>query len=141
LAGLPRGGLYFRRGTAPVSLEPATFRRFDADLISPGHASGRREAFLVCAPAAADFCGAMDLRGKVIFRLAARPSGGSVEPIGIAEDGSEALFAVVGPSPRRETLGYLIRAKDGTQREATGNDPEAQRLLRRFQGPAVLPEP
>lgn len=140
-AVLPRGRLFFRRGTAPVSVEPATVRRFGADLLSPGHASGRRAAFLVCASTAADFCGALDLRGKEIFQLATRPPEGSIEPIGIAEDGSEALFAVVGPEPRRETVGYLIRAKDGTQRTAAVHDHEALRLLKRFQGSAVLPEP
>lgn len=140
-AVLPRGRLFFRRGTAPVSVRPAAVRRFGADLLSPGHASGRRDAFLVCASMVADFCGALDLRGKVIFRLVARPSEGSIEPVGIAEDGSEALFAVVGPAPRRETTGYLIRRKDGVQRSAAVDDPEARRLLKSFQGSVVLPEP
>lgn len=138
---MPRGRLYFRRGTAAVSVAPATVRRFPADLLSPGHASGRRGAFLACASGAAGFCGALNLRGKEIFRLAARPPGGSIEPIGITEDGSEALFAVVGPEPRRETVGYLVRAKDGTQRSAAVDDPDARRLLNAFQGAGVLPEP
>lgn len=140
-AVMPRGRLYFRRAAAEVSVAPAAVRRFTADLLPPGHASGRRGAFLACASGAAGFCGGLDIRGREIFKLAARPPGGSVEPIGITEDGSEALFAVVGPAPRRETVGYLVRAKDGTQKSAAVDDPDARRLLNAFQGPGVLPEP
>jgi len=140
-AALPRGNLYFRRGATAVSVPPVAVRRFPFDLLSPGHASGRRDAFLACATGAKGFCGALDLRGKEIFSLGARPPGASIEPIGLTEDGAEALFAVVGPEPRRETTGYVVRAKNGTQRSAAVDDPDAQRLLKLFQGSGVLSEP
>ncbi|MBI2790030.1 MAG: hypothetical protein HYX59_15270 [Elusimicrobia bacterium] len=139
-AVLPRGRLYFRRAATRVSVAPAVVRRFAGDLLSPGHASGSRSAFLVCSTVATEFCGGVDLAGKVIFQLPVR-SGSPVEPRGITEDGSEALFALIGAAPRRETIGYVLREKDGTMREAAVDDPHARRLLKAFEGSAVLPEP
>lgn len=139
-AVLPRGRLYFRRGAARASVAPAIVRRFTGDLLSPGHASGSRSAFLVCSAVATEFCGGVDLGGKVLFQLPVR-SGSPVEPKGLTEDGSEALFALIGAAPRRETIGYVLRQKDGTMREASVDDPDALRLLKIFEGPGVLPEP
>lgn len=139
-AVLPRGRLYFRRGTARASVSPAIVRRFTGDILPPGHASGSRAAFLVCSRVVTEFCGGVDLGGKVIFQLPVR-SGSPVEPRGITEDGSEALFALIGAPPRRETIGYVLRGKDGAMREAAVDDPDARRLLKTFEGSAVLPEP
>lgn len=139
-AVLPRGRLFFRRGAVRVSTAPAVVRNFAGDLLSPGHASGARAAFLACSAVATEFCGGLDLGGKVLFQLPVR-SGSAVEPRGITEDGSEALFALIGDAPRRETIGYVLREKNGAMREAAVDDPEAQRLLTLFQGPGVLPEP
>lgn len=136
---LPEGSVFFKKGNSFLETAPAQRRPFASDLLPLGHPTGKRAAFVVCARGAAHFCGAMTVAGKEAFRLASRPASGEIQPAGLSGDGSEALFAAVQNEPRREITSWLIRAKDGSQRWVGLGDPDAERLLKRFQGTLVLP--
>ncbi len=136
---LPEGGVFFKKGGSFIEAAASRKRPFASDLLPPGHPTGKRSAFVVCARGAAHFCGAMNVDGKEVFRLASRPASGEIQPAGLSEDGAEALFAAVKNEPRREISSWLIRAKNGSQRWVGIGDPDADRLLKRFQGTLVLP--
>ncbi|UPT73054.1 MAG: hypothetical protein M0D55_14265 [Elusimicrobiota bacterium] len=135
------GKAVFKKGKTVLTLVPESKRPFASDLLPPGHKDGNRGAFILCAGGGAHFCGAVTVAGKEIFRLNSRPASGALQPAGLSDDGSEALFAAVKTEPKREVTEWLIRTKKGAQRWAIVSDPEAERLLKRFQGTNVLPAP
>lgn len=135
------GKAVIKKGKTVLTVAPESKRPFASDLLPPGHKDGKRGAFILCAGGGAHFCGAVTVAGKEIFRLNSRPASGALQPAGLSDDGSEALFASVRTEPKREVVEWLIRTKKGGQRWAIVSDPEAERLLKRFQGTNVLPAP
>lgn len=139
---MPRGRLEFRRGSAKARLKPAKIIPFREGLLPPGHPSGARAAIAACARPPSGLCRVLGLDGSTRYSISAslRP-GDALEPAGLAEDGGEALFAVIRSEPRREVAGYIIRARDGVEKSVTADSPEARVLLERFEGPALFEGP
>jgi hypothetical protein len=139
---LPRGRLEFRRGPAAARLKPVRTAAFKNGLLPPGHASGARSAIAACSKPPSGACRVYALDGRTLFTVSASLAPGeSLEPAGLAEDGSESLFALIRTAPRREIAGYVVRGRDGVERSLPAEAPETRALLERFEGPAIFEGP
>ncbi len=136
----------------PVAVKPRSVRTFQEGIYPYAVRKAKQGVFIVCTSpewgvssstaAEKNFCGAFALDGSTAFKLdGAQTEVGIVrEPVGMADDGREALFALTKKRADggREVVGYRLWQR-GRAETLPPDGARAKALIERYEGPFVLP--
>lgn len=136
----------------PVAVKPRAVRTFQDGLYPFAVRKRTKGIFIVCgspewgvsssSAAEKNFCGALALDGSTVFKLdGAEAEVGVVrEPVGMSDDGREALFALTKKRADggREIVGYRLWRKGGVE-TLPPDGARAKALIERYEGPFILP--
>lgn len=135
-----------------VATKPRAVRTFQEGIYPFADRKAMKDVFLVCTSsewgvssstaAEKSFCGALTLDGSTAFTVngAEIESGVMREPVGLSDDGREALFALTKKRAdgAREIAGYRLWRK-GIVETLPPDGARVNALIERYEGPFILP--
>lgn len=134
--------------------KPRIIRSFEEGIYPIDAGAGEGGLLLVCtseewgvlksAGSEKGFCGALRMDGREAFRLSESEAPGlSRVPVGLADGGKEALFALTKARKGgdREIAGYRLWAKDRPSELLPADGPRTRIILEKYEGQLVLPDP
>ena len=139
---------------AGKSAKPRLVRSYDEGIYPVDESSGREGLFALCTSdewgvvrssgAQRGFCGVLRLDGRVAASLKEGEGPGlSREPVGVAANGMEAVFAVTKARKDgdREVVGYRLWQSGRPEELLPADGPRTRKILEKYHGPLVLTDP